>query len=264
VKHITALFPIVMLALSFNLWASGEIVGNVVMLKGQAQVIPYGTIEQKKLNMGDKISRGDSIQTKPQSIIKIEMIDATVLVFGPNSKFNLREFVYTENKVRKGKIELVQGQMRAKFSHVQKGENDVQIHTKSVSLGIRGTEVLVNHLAGKNGKFQTQASLLSGQAVLQDKLSKKLLELFPGSVFVADSGRSGQMIQNYIPKDKLERLDRGLKLPGFDPNASEFALADSKDDKTDERSVQELTEELFLSSEPIALPTKKKSSKSKK
>ncbi len=59
-------------------------IGQVKLFKGKALITKKG--EKKDLGHGDRFAITDSIQTMDKSIVKIQMIDETIITVGPNSE----------------------------------------------------------------------------------------------------------------------------------------------------------------------------------
>ena len=131
-----------LLALSVSSPAEEE-AGTIKTLKGSATV---ERAEQKiPAAIGGKLMSNDRILTGPDSSIGITLRDNTLLSAGPSSTLVLNRFAFNSTThagavdatVRRGTLAVVSGKI-AKAS-----PESVSFKTPSVSLGVRGTEFIV-------------------------------------------------------------------------------------------------------------------------
>lgn len=175
-------------------------------VKGQVFKISAGELKESLVKQGNGLKARDSLRTEEKSLLSVLLIDGSTLTIGPKSKFSFRSFVYDEKSKRLMDFDIVYGQLRGTISKKVLKENRVRFDTRTVSLGIRGTEILLNHRPenGKSLKEVSEVALLSGEATLRYKSTGKNLVLRPGDYLVAMANPI-KGFQNH----KLHRLDQG-------------------------------------------------------
>jgi hypothetical protein len=135
--------------------------GRVALLKGK------GTFERSKkvspLASGLMVMEGDIIVTAAKSFVRIIMKDETTLSLGPKSKLVIQEFQYKQGTIRKTIYNLIEGKMRSFIRKKTKGNESVQVNSDTISIAVRGTEILSNSYLVK-GNATNDVMLLSGKA----------------------------------------------------------------------------------------------------
>lgn|GEM_PF-6096096 len=175
-------------------------------VKGQVFKISAGELKESLVKQGDGLKARDSLRTEEKSLLSVLLIDGSTLTIGPKSKFSFRSFVYDEKSKRLMDFDLVYGQLRGTISKKVLKENRVRFDTRTVSLGIRGTEILFNHRPEKGASIKevSEVALLSGEATLRYKSTGKNVVLRPGDYLVAMANPI-KGFQNH----KMHRLDQG-------------------------------------------------------
>lgn len=157
--------------------------GKIKILHGKA------IIGERELKVGSKVYSNDLIQTSDNSYIVMEMIDLTTVTLGPNSDFKVSQWSYRTKNDRNAEFDILKGQWRALVRSKAKEEDQLKIKTPVASLGIRGTELMVNVLE-KNNQSVTQVALLEGSVHLESNNGKQQ-DLIPGDhVSIVGSDKS--------------------------------------------------------------------------
>jgi hypothetical protein len=244
-------------------------IGHVTLVKGKVFRIPHGTIDKVQVFSGMPVTVGDHFETQESSLVKVTLVDGSTMLLAPKSKFVFRQFIYQKGKERRANMELMVGQLRANFAKekLKKGTN-ITITTKAASLGVRGTEVLMNAIE-RQGNQVTQAALLSGQAILIEhgKTKKPLIKLTPGTTYVAEYSSSSVGAPSFkIPLgERTHQALASAPVPmdaSASPQSEEFALAATADGEespelsADELAkvaaeVDQLSKNLFLDSDSV-------------
>ncbi|MEI8347883.1 MAG: FecR family protein [Pseudomonadota bacterium] len=206
-------------------------IGQVLLVKGSAQLIREST--PGPAEKGQKILRADKIQTAKDSMIKIQMVDDTILALGAETQFEFKKFDFKSKEDRQSIYELGFGQLRALFKNkAQDGE--LSIKTPTVSIGIRGTELLMNSFEGPQKEKVSQVALLKGKVEIEDLLSPGKKELAAGKYWYAVKNNEGKTAkEDEVALD--EKKQKELSAPAdeekdFAPFLELLAL-DSKDSK---------------------------------
>ena len=126
--------------------------GTVKTLKGTATIERNGS--KAPATIGSRIQTSDRISTGAESSIGITLRDNTLLSAGPNSTLVLNQFAFdstthagtVDATVKRGTLSVVSGKI-AKTS-----PDKVVFNTPSVSLGVRGTEFILE--AGERGSAE--------------------------------------------------------------------------------------------------------------
>lgn len=151
-------------------------VGNVVKLMGTAVVTRSGV--SVELKQGDRLLKGDVIQSGADTTVAMSFIDGTALGLASNARVVLDEMIYDPNGSSNSSLmSLVQGTITLVAGHTAKFGN-MRVETPVATMGIRGTAVLVEIVA-ENGP--TKFSVLkepdgrTGFFQLYDKVSGDLM-----------------------------------------------------------------------------------------
>lgn len=146
--------------------------GKVKVLNGKA------VIGDRELKKGSKIYNDELVQTFDKSFVVLELIDLTVITLGPNSDFKVDKWDYRTKNDRSAVFTVVKGQWRALIKSKSKDDDQLKIKTNLISMGVRGTELLVT-VAKENEQELNQIALLEGnihfEGELPDGLKKDLV-----------------------------------------------------------------------------------------
>jgi len=228
--------------MSLNLWAS-EGIGTVASLKGVAWRSPHQSGEKIMLAKDSSVFESDQIVTS-EGILKIHLVDDTVLVLGPNSKFNLANFKNDPAGKRENLFDLLLGKLRIKINKKASEEDKIIINTPSISLGVRGTEILSNAYLVKN-EPTTDLALLSGKGELDTSqlgIDTKSIELNKGEAvntnLLKEKGVSSVQTLSPSARESLQNNEMSF-LPNMQSpdGTSAFKNSDSSKPSTAEVSV---------------------------
>ncbi|MBC7537304.1 MAG: FecR domain-containing protein [Bacteriovorax sp.] len=167
--------------------------GLVKVMNGKA------VIGDRELKKGSKIYNNDLVQTSEKSFVVIEMIDLTVITLGPKSDFKVENWAYRTKNDRDAVFSVIKGQWRALIKSKSKDDDQLKIKTNLVSMGVRGTELMVNVNTIGNKEI-TQIALLEGHIHLQGERPELQQDLLPGDHAVIIKDQKG-----------FEHKDRKLK-----------------------------------------------------
>lgn len=224
--------------------------GIISKVIGSVFKIPFGQVTEVKISYGDNISSKDTLITKDKSIVVVKLIDGSIFSFAPNTKFTFNEMEFTEKKKRSIDFDLVYGKIRGIVAKAPEGENKVNINTHSVSMGIRGTEILLNHKLENGKKEYSEAALMSGVAEIRYKNSGKIYRLKPGDYLVAtlDWGKQLKLkteVYEALASIGAKAYKYNQKMEDNMMLAGSLTGKDSKDSRSGESEI-ELTDGYFL------------------
>jgi len=223
-------FSVLLFVFSFSVFSS-EPIGEVTKIRGSVYKVIQGEQDRNELKVGDKISEGDQINTLEKSFTKVLMADGSNVVVGPNSLFQVKEMSLNEDK-RQSRFELLKGKLRAKINKVKDGKDEILFNSRVVSIGVRGTEFLIN-------SYNVQGLPTDDVALLEGKVNANLekidfpqnnIDLEPGQAFNSNKlsqTKSLDSIQTLSAED-LEYLKKNPEnfLPEFQLPSGEFRSFD--------------------------------------
>ena len=138
---------------------------SFLMLAVSAVAAPAGTIktvkgevsverQSKKLPVapGFSVQAGDRIVTGSDGLVGIVLRDRTSLTAGPNSTLDLDKYVFNPNthagemsaSVKRGSLAVISGKL------AKGGGDRVRFNTRSMTLGVRGTEFVIEAGTGES------------------------------------------------------------------------------------------------------------------
>ncbi len=214
---------------------SAKEIGKVVKTVGKVVRMNKEHKLNDVLKAGTKVYRFDEIQTAKSSFIKILLNDDTIFQLGGNSKFKFEKYNSKQGKKKRATYRLLYGKMRSLF--IKQQSADVMITTPTVSMGIRGTEVLTDVFWDKDDfkatTPKTEVALLSGKLELNiGELTKEglsTMELNSGEVF--DSSKALQpklrsLSVQKMPKAIFKKLKTGKAIFLFEAKHPQIAFPD--------------------------------------
>lgn len=160
-------------------------VGNVAKIAGNAVVTRNGV--PVELKQGDRLLKGDVVQTGADTTIGISFVDGTALGLASNARIVLDEMIYDPNgSSNSSLLSLVQGTITLVAGHTAKFGN-MRVETPVATMGIRGTAVMVE-IAADDGP--TRFSVLkepdgrTGAFQLYDKETGDLIRVVSDAALV--------------------------------------------------------------------------------
>lgn len=133
----------ILLFVSANAW-SAEGAGTVKTLTGSATVTRDSSV--LPLATGQRVFTGDRIVSGQDSYVGIMLHDDTRLTMGPGSELLIREFEFNPNSYAGGlAVSFLRGTARVVTGLLGKQSPErVRFHTPTMTIGIRGTEFVVD------------------------------------------------------------------------------------------------------------------------
>ncbi|MGZ3789568.1 MAG: FecR family protein [Bacteriovorax sp.] len=147
-------------------------------------------IGERELKKGSKIYNNDLIQTGEKSYAVLDLIDLTTITLGPSSDFKVENWSYRTKNDREVLFNVLKGQWRALVRSKSKDADQLKIKTPIVSLGIRGTELMVNVL-NEGGSDVTQVALLEGSVHMEGDRPELKKDLVPGDHEIIAKNEAG-------------------------------------------------------------------------
>ncbi len=191
----------VILLVNFSTHASW---GEVVKLRGKSTILLPHKLKARNLKKGDLVVEDSSIVTQKKTFVQIKMSDGSKVTIGPSSKMVLS----IENK-NASLFSLLKGKLRIKAK--RKDKKHLFIKTRTASLGVRGTDFVVNYTPKSN-----RTSILT----------------FEGNVAIAkDSTQIITSEKKEVKKKIIEDLDKLLDEKVIHVKKSDFTSIGLKESK---------------------------------
>lgn len=137
---------------------------------------------KEEIEFEDAVYMNEVVETGDESALVIKFSDGSKLTLGENAKVVIDKYVYNPEGESSQAISLTKGAFRFLSGSIPK--NQVQIKTPSVTIGIRGTELIFD--VAEDG--ETEMSTLEGQADATDG-SGETLTVNPEESIIAGPDR---------------------------------------------------------------------------
>jgi hypothetical protein len=193
---------------SWQLAVATEPIGTVAIIRGEA-FLKVGNVTSKVIP-NSVIREKDLIEVSERGFVKVLMKDDSIITINENSKLSFDNFKIKSKEDRKVDYNLKIGKVRALITK-KLGTGHINLKTKAVTMGVRGTDFLANAFERK-GKIETDVLVVSGKVnvnLSNLKLPKMNdVDLTPGkflsSVTVKEVG--GEEAVREIPAQTLSDL----------------------------------------------------------
>jgi hypothetical protein len=177
--------------------ANAEMKPGLIVLtgfEGDVKIVSAATPDGKRPARGDKIQKGDSIVTGPNSSASLAFSNGSVLEVAKESKFIIEEYLQKEwefneeafKKLEKepsnsqSKLQLDYGDVTCKVKKLNKG-SEMDVKTPLGSAGIRGTTFRVSITRGSDGKpAGSRVSVVEGKVDVKAEGSSQATSVTSG------------------------------------------------------------------------------------
>lgn len=156
-------------AISAGAHGNEDFVGQVVTVAGKVLIRAESsqTMQLTFVKPGDKLKKGSILNTGSNGSVKLLMTDKTIIDLGPSSLFKVNEYQLNNTADRKVDVSVDYGQVRASVNQkVNPEKGKFTIRTKAATMGVRGTEFVVNAGlppgTGPAAKPQTSITVMEG------------------------------------------------------------------------------------------------------
>lgn len=195
-------------------------------------------IGDRELKKGAKIYNEELIQTSPKSFVVLEMIDLTVITLGPETDFKVQNWAYRTKNDREAVYNVLKGQWRGLIKSKSKDEDQLKIKTSLISMGVRGTELMVN-VQNQAGKEINQVAMLSGHVRLEGELlqnAKK--DLIAGDYEIIEKSEKGVQQQAKILSPSEMKSYQDYIIPEVHRLLDHVAINESASAKTNSEDLK--------------------------
>lgn len=196
---------------------SGQALPNYIaqlkMVRGK--VYKFSTGAKKEVKVGTRFYKNDTLVTDADSFAQILVVDDTVMTLGSKSELNFADFKFVDKTDRQIVYSFIKGQIRGLIKNKAK-EGDIVIKTSLGIMGIRGTEILVNHQTIRNLEV-SEFALLSGSVQVTDDKNQNHDLVKPDRLIIVQNANTKQSAseRNKLSDEELNVLHKKDKFMNF-------------------------------------------------
>lgn len=238
---------LILVVFNMSLFAN---IAKVVALRGDVSVIRDG--KNEKLQVNHEIKQSDEIVTLNNSKVQILFKDNTVITIGKNSNFSISKYIFDSKNEPEVKLNFSKGVFRVITGKIGKiAPERFKIRTKTSSIGIRGTQILVDIKPSVEKIYCTEGII-------------EVLSLNSNDMNIVNAGKliridllKNIIKQEKIPKESLEKLDESTTFSTdttsikADTNFADVSKSLSLEDNTSDEAVSQINEEINKKAESL-------------
>ncbi len=178
----------------------------MVALKGDASVVRNNTTI--KLDGNSIIEKQEVITTKDNTKVQLLFKDETIISIGENSSFQVNDYLYDEkNQKFEAKFDMFKGTFRTITGKIGKLAPDkFNLETKSASIGIRGTQIVMNLSKDSEQIFCTEGK------ILVTNLTSKESSFVNSGEFVSLDSNNGKIDVKKIKPNDLKKINNTISI----------------------------------------------------
>lgn len=170
-------------------------IAEIKVLKGEAFKQTNG--KKTQVEIGTRFLKSDTLITQEKSMVKIMLVDDTIISLGPKSELNFTDMTFNEKDDRQLVVSLVKGQLTGHVKNKAK-PGEVSFRTKLATMGVRGTQILINHQTINQMEI-SEFALLTGSADVED--NKKVTHPLSASDKIT-------IVQNNTDQKSLQEISK--------------------------------------------------------
>lgn len=208
---------------------AAEMAGNVVNVTGKVLIrneAKVGGKTMREVKAGDKIYKGDIINTDSTGSMKLLMTDKSILDLGGSTLFKVDDYKLNGGANRKVNLEMSYGKIRASINQKLAQGGQFKIKTKAATMGVRGTEFIVSSDVGAEAKAGDKGTKGGG--------SEMKVQVIEGLVAVKTEGKKAEvpLAQGQALTAKVDlsavKEGRGLSSQASEVKVSQMNAAEMK------------------------------------
>lgn len=180
-------------------------IGKIVSFNGEAIIIREG--ESIQVDKNSIFQKDDTLNTKENTKLQILFLDNTIISVGQNSILKINDYLF-EEKNTKAEFAMVKGIFRTITGKIGKiAPENFKLKTKSASIGIRGTQIVVA-LENNNEKiFCTE-----GQIEIKNNITNDSIIVNKGEFISFEEKSNDKFKTKRIKKNDLEKINKDLEI----------------------------------------------------
>lgn len=170
--------------------------------------VAWGTVApdpREEIEFEDDVYMNELIETDDESAVEIRFSDGSKLTIGENAKVVIDSYVYNPGGESSQAITLTKGAFRFLSGSIPKEK--VSIKTPTVTIGIRGTELVLD--VAEDG--ETEMSTVTGEADATDGGGETLTVAADESVLVGSDRRFRGRVRKFRHKSRSLAVAEGLE-----------------------------------------------------
>jgi hypothetical protein len=119
--------------------------GTLKVVTGDVRIMG-SDYEERRVQPGDRIAASERLLTGQDSAASVVLRDGTVMALGPRTNVDLSRFAYnTTTQEGNLAVRIARGSLRMITGLMGRGNPDsIQVSTSTATIGIRGTDFIVN------------------------------------------------------------------------------------------------------------------------
>jgi hypothetical protein len=151
---------------------------------------------------GTELVNGDAVRTAGRSRLLIRMADGSAVRLGENAALSLESLGMREGKVFAATMKVAEGAFRftSEYFAEFRGEREVAVDLKTVTVGIHGTDVL-----GRSAPERQIVSLIDGKIDVTEPNGAKFVMDEKFTVYANENGAPKPVVM--VPADQLEEWE---------------------------------------------------------
>ena len=170
--------------------------------------VAWGTVApepREEIEFEDDVYMNELIETDDESAVEIKFSDGSKLTVGENAKVVIDAYVYNPGGENSQAITLTKGAFRFLSGTIPKEK--VSIKTPTVTIGIRGTELVLD--VAEDG--ETEMSTVTGEADATDGGGETLTVAADESVLIGPDRRFRGRVRKFRHKSRSLAVAEGLE-----------------------------------------------------
>ena len=176
-------------------------VGKVIDIRGQASLLREAA-PNASLQKGMAVCQGDRFTTGVQGILRLRLVDGTLITVGKSSDFSLSQYRLDKKLPNIATFDLLKGAFRMVTGAISQRAHRVEIKTAVATIGVRGTDFWGGFGLSPDGALDVV--MLDGKGVYVSNAHGKVLLDVPGQgTTVQADGRLGAV--KHWPQQKVSR-----------------------------------------------------------
>lgn len=172
-------------------WALETTPSIVVYVQGEVKAIKASG-QSVVLALGSEVAENDTIETGPNSQVRLRLFDRSLLRFGENSRAQMSSLRYDGAAEKKNvSVKLLVGRLWASVSKLLSSDSKFEVDSGNAVAGVRGTEFAVLLQGGGGGKMQAIITTVEGSVSVRGADGSERI-VAGGFRAISDGGRVGE------------------------------------------------------------------------
>jgi hypothetical protein len=226
---------IVALALAFPGGLQAAVVGKIIQVEGQVDLLKQGKLPTVPAAVGQELEQGDVIRTKSQSKAQVRFVDDTTLTLAPGTRVAIDQYLYdAEKKQRQGVLQVFRGMVEAVVTKLVKTEKpDLIMKTHTAVMGVRGTkwfavlDPTITDVYNEEGRLEVRNVLpeITGEVMLEKMHYTRVGRDVPPTVPMTFTADELLLLKQQLSKGTGTKTGGGFQMPSRAGGQTQLSLA---------------------------------------